>query len=120
MVIHHCCCSIRSGRTSGRNPDYHLAIIDDGARKTASAPHLQNINARYLACAVGEIKRMQSASSDLKQKPLDVVNSARKGRIEFNLGYEVPPSREVVQSRWRGKQRIAPSATANRLRACTG
>ena len=37
---------------------------------------------------------MQSASSDLKQKPLDVVNSARKGRIEFNLGYEVPPSLE--------------------------
>lgn len=59
-----------------------------------SAPHLQNINTRYLPHIVGELKHIQSASSDVKQKPLNIYNSVRAGRIVFNFGHQVLPSLE--------------------------
>jgi hypothetical protein len=55
---------------------------------------LKNINTRYLSHAVSELKHIQSASSDVKQKSLNIHYSVRKGRVVFNLGHEVSPSLE--------------------------
>jgi hypothetical protein len=61
---------------------------------SARARHLKDENARYLSHAVSELKHIQSASSDIKQKPLNIHNSVRKGRVVFNLGHEVSSSLE--------------------------
>jgi hypothetical protein len=68
------------------------------------APHLKNVNARYLPHAIGELKHIQSTSLDVEQKPLNIHNSDCKGRIVFNLGHELLPSREDVQLRWPGNK----------------
>ncbi|SIT43970.1 conserved hypothetical protein [Paraburkholderia piptadeniae] len=76
-----------------------VALSRERIGDSARAPHLKNENATYLPHAVGELKHIQSSSSNVKQKLLDICNRVRKGRVEFDVGQEVPPSLEKSLNR---------------------
>ena len=74
------------------------------ARHANSTPRpdrmdLKNENTTYLPRVVGELKNVQSTSSDVEQKLLDVLNGIRKGRVVLEPGHEVSPSLEKSLNR---------------------
>jgi hypothetical protein len=78
----------RSGAVSS------AALLRERIGASARTPHLKNENATCLPHAVGELKHIQSTSSDVKQKLLDIHNRVGKRRAMVDVGHEFPPSLE--------------------------
>ncbi|EUC12093.1 hypothetical protein PMI06_008872 [Burkholderia sp. BT03] len=70
------------------------ALLRERIGASARAPHLKNENATCLPHAVGELKHIQSTSSNVKQKLLDIHNRVCKRRAMVDVGHKFPPSLE--------------------------